>query len=129
MVEMSRKTFTITAERTPTGWWTLVCDGVGVSQVRRLTQAAEDMREPIAYVTGLDADSFDICVVPKLPNVFTEKYEAAKKYKEDADKANEKAMLASKQAAKSLKDQGFTLREIGQVMDISYQRAGQLISM
>ena len=33
---MSRKTFTVTAKLTPAGWWQLVCDGVGVSEVRHL---------------------------------------------------------------------------------------------
>lgn len=39
---------TVTAERTRRGWWVLEEPTLGaVSQVRRLDQAAADMREPI----------------------------------------------------------------------------------
>ena len=58
---MSRKTFTVTAERGRGPWWVTECAEAGcVSQVRRLDQVADDIREAIAYQTGLSADEFDI---------------------------------------------------------------------
>ena len=45
MVAMSRKTFTVTAERGRGPWWVTECAEAGcVSQVRRLDQVADDIR-------------------------------------------------------------------------------------
>ena len=70
---MSRRTFSVTAERGRGPWWVTECAEVGaVSQVRRLDQAADDIREAIAYLSGLPEDSFDIEVAPVLPDAFWE---------------------------------------------------------
>ena len=62
MVKMSRKVFTVTAERSGR-WWTLVCDEVrAVSQVRGLSEVDEEMRKMLADIAGVPADSFDIDV-------------------------------------------------------------------
>lgn len=61
---MSRQ-FTVTAERGRTGWWVTECAEVGaVSQVRRLDQASDDIREAVAYLAGLPEDDVAIDVVP-----------------------------------------------------------------
>ena len=49
---MSRR-FTVTAERGRTGWWVTECAEVGaVSQVRRLDQASDDIREACLLYTS-----------------------------------------------------------------------------
>lgn len=70
---MSRRTFTVTAERGRGPWRVTECAEVGaVSQVRRIDQAADDIREAIAYLSGLPEDGFGIEAAPVLPDAFWE---------------------------------------------------------
>ena len=62
---MSRK-FQVTAER-GNGVWVLESDLGAVSQVRRLDQAADEMREALAYLAGLPEEEVEVEVVPVLP--------------------------------------------------------------
>jgi|GEM_PF-3709532 len=41
-----------------------------VSEVARPDLAADDMREPLAYLSKLPADQFDIEVVPEIPEAY-----------------------------------------------------------
>lgn len=124
---MSR-TFTVTAQRTRTGWWVLEADEVGaVSQVRRLDQAAEDIREAVAYLAGLPEDQVVIDVVPTLPAAYREHATAAEQATAEATEARSRAAVESRAAARALRDEGLTLRDVGRVMGVSHQRAQQLV--
>ena len=69
MVAMSQL-FTVTAER-GNGVWVLESDLGAVSQVRRLDQAAGEMREAIAHLAGLPCGEVEVEVVPVLPEAYT----------------------------------------------------------
>ena len=74
---MSRRVVTVTAER-GTNWWVLEAPEAGaVSQCKRLTQAADEMREAIAYQLGLEPDGFDIDVRVVLPEQYEREATAA----------------------------------------------------
>lgn len=61
------RTFEVIAERGKVDWWVLEAPQVGaVSQVRRLDQAADEMREAVAYLAGLPQEEIDLHVVPVL---------------------------------------------------------------
>lgn len=129
MVAMNRKIFTVTAERGSGPWWVTECAEAGcVSQVRRLSQAADDIREAIAYQTGLDEDEFEISVVPVLPVAYTEAAEAAEALRRAAAESQHKAAVLARQGALALQKAGLSLRDIGEVMGISHQRASQLVN-
>lgn len=124
---MSRRTFTVTAERGRGPWWVTECAEVGaVSQVRRIDQAADDIREAIAYLSGLPEDSFDIEVTPVLPDAFWEALRAAQGQRDVAAAANRAAAELNQRAARVLRDEGLTLRDVGHLMGVSHQRAAQL---
>ena len=124
---MSRRTFTVTAERGRDPWWVTECAEVGaVSQVRRLDQAADDIREAIAYLSGLPEDSFDIEVAPVLPDAFWEAMRGAESQRAAAAAANRAAAELNQRAARVLRDEGLTLRDVGHLMGVSHQRAAQL---
>lgn len=124
---MSRRTFTVTAERGRDPWWVTECAEVGaVSQVRRLDQAADDIREAIAYLSGLPEDSFDIEVAPVLPDAFWEAMRGAEDQRAAAAAANRAAAELNQRAARVLRDEGLTLRDVGHLMGVSHQRAAQL---
>lgn len=124
---MSRRTFTVTAERGRGPWWVTECAEVGaVSQVRRIDQAADDIREAIAYLSGLPEDSFDIEVSPVLPDAFWEAMRGAEDQRDAAAAANRAAAELNQRAARVLRDEGLTLRDVGHLMGVSHQRAAQL---
>lgn len=124
---MRRRSFTVTAERGRGPWWVTECAETGsVSQVRRLDQVADDMREAISYQTGLPEDAFDIEVVPVLPQSYIEAASTMTEQRQEAARAQRGAADAARVAARALRAAGLTLRDIGTVMGVSYQRAAQL---
>lgn len=124
---MSRRTFTVTAERGRGPWWVTECAEVGaVSQVRRIDQAADDIREAIAYLSDLPEDGFDIEVTPVLPDAFWEAMRGAEDQRDVAAAANRAAAELNQRAARVLRDEGLTLRDVGHLMGVSHQRAAQL---
>ena len=60
--------FTVTAERGRGDWWVLEAPDVGaVSQVRRLDQVEDEMREAIAHLAGLPESEVEVDVRATLP--------------------------------------------------------------
>ncbi|RFT46525.1 hypothetical protein CHT91_03010 [Cutibacterium avidum] len=124
---MSR-TFTVTAERGRGNWWVLECPEVGaVSQVRRLDQAADEMVEAISWLADLPADEVEVRVEPVAPEGYAEHMEASRRAAAQADAARAVAARESRQAAAVLRDAGLTMRDVGSLMGVSYQRASQLV--
>lgn len=125
---MSRPTFQIHAERSG-AWWLLTSpDAPGaVSQVRRLNQVDEHMREAIAFVMDVDADSFDLDIVPELPTALAEEVRAARAA---IEQAAEVARAAAERQRKIVQElvitQRLTGREIAMVLGVSPQRVSQL---
>lgn len=120
-------TFTVTAERGKGNWWVTECAEVGaVSQVRRLDQAADDIREAIAYLADLDESDVDIRIAPILPSDYQAHRDAAQRSSEEAAAAKRRAAEESRQAVAALRATGLSVRDVGTIMGISYQRAAQL---
>lgn len=120
--------FTVYAERSARGWWVLEERTLGaVSQVRSLSEAADEMREAVAYLAGLQSDQVEIHVVPCLPDAFHKALDNAREARKEAEAANSRSALEYRHAARVLRDEGMSLRDIGTLLDVSYQRAGQLL--
>nr|WP_300339872.1 hypothetical protein [Actinomyces sp.] len=123
------RTFTVTAERGRGDWWVLEAPEVGaVSQVRRLDQAEEEMREAIAYLAALSQDEVTVDLVPVLPEAYTSAAARAEESRRVAAEATRAAAEASRAAARSLREAGLTLRDVGTIMGVSHQRAAQLVT-
>lgn len=123
------QTFIVTAQRGSTNVWVLECAEVGaVSQTRRLDQAADEMREAIAYQAGLPENEVEINVVPILPDGYETHRMRAEQARIVEANARQEAAREARQAAQVLKEQGLPLRDIGTIMGISYQRAAQLVA-
>jgi hypothetical protein len=128
MVEMKR-IVTVTAERGKS-WWVLEAPEAGsVSQVKRLSQADSEMREAIAYQLGIPRDSFEIDLKIQLPDGYRSALQEASELKAQANMSNRAAAQARRRAAHILADAHLTVRDIGEVMGISYQRAAQLLAI
>lgn len=121
--------FEVVAERGRGDWWVLEAPEVGaVSQVKRLDEAADEMREAIAYLAGLPVGEVHIDVRPILPQEYVVHAQAAAQARVLADEAKSKAALESRSAARVLREQGLTLRDVGTIMGVSHQRAAQLLN-
>ncbi|MBS5748090.1 MULTISPECIES: hypothetical protein [Actinotignum] len=95
------------------------------TQARRLDQIEEMVKDAAALITGDSLDSFAVNVTVDTP----EFAEDIKKYKEASLRlvqAEHETRDASRLAVARLRDAGFSLRDIGVVMGISYQRVAQL---
>ena len=122
------RTVTVTAERSGK-WWVLESAEAGsVSQCRTLSQVDEEMREAIAYQLRVPENSFDIQVDVVLPAQYKAEIERSQVLHDEAERAAREAADARRQAAKELQRLHMSVRDIGQVMGVSYQRAHQLVS-
>jgi DNA-directed RNA polymerase specialized sigma24 family protein len=126
MVEM--RTVKVTAQRVGK-WWVLESEEAGsVSQCRTLAQVDEEMREAIAYQLGIPEDSFTVDVEVVLPEAYEDEMTRSEQLREEAAQASHEAVEARRRAAKELQELHMSVRDIGQVMGVSYQRAHQLVS-
>lgn len=127
MVEVMVRKYTVTAERGTGNIWVLECAEVGaVSQTRRLDKAADDMREAIAYLSGTNPDEIEIDVKVILPDSIAELKSRADHQRQQAAELQAAAQASSRDLVAAMKALGFTVRDIGQVLGVSYQRAAKL---
>lgn len=109
-------------------WWIVQNDQHpgALSQVKRLDLAAEAQREAIAFVTGIPASGIEVAVRTTIsPEIDRELAEASALRLEATEKEGRAAGIRQAVAEK-LEADGYTLREIGIVLGVSYQRAHQL---
>jgi len=123
-----KRAVTVTAQRSGK-WWVLECAEAGsVSQCSTLAQADAEMREAIAYQLGMAEDAFDITVQVVAPEAYAAEIAEAEQLYAQAAKLSHEAAAARAKAAKTLARQNaMSIRDIGRVMGISYQRAHQLV--
>ena len=120
--------FTVTAERGHGDWWVLEAPDVGaVSQVRRLDQVEDEMREAIAHLAGLPESEVEVDVRATLPEDCVEHVGQARRLRAEAEAASRRAAEESRLAARSLRNRGLTFRDVGSIMGVSQRRAAQLL--
>jgi hypothetical protein len=121
-------TYTVTAERSGKWWVLQAVDAPGaITQVARLDQAGQII-EAISFVTGQAQETINIALRPILPAAAVEHMSVAAKLREEAAAANTAASIESRAAVAALKASGLTVRDIGSILGISFQRAHQLAS-
>lgn len=125
---MAVSRYTVKAERSGK-WWALQCVEVpgAVSQVARLDQAAEAIREAIAWVAEVPEEEVEIEVVPVLPDFTKRRLNAAEGLRKESARLNSEAAEQTRAAVGELHEVlSLTYREIGSLLKISHQRAAQL---
>lgn len=122
-------TFTVTAERSGKWWVLQAVEAPGaISQVARLDQA-DQIVEAIAFVTGQPESDISIDVRPLLPQEIRDRIERIHALREQAAAANAQSAREARDTAKALQKQlSLTVRDVGSVLDVSMQRAHQLIT-
>lgn len=98
------------------------------TQARTLREVDAMARDLIAIMTDVPADSFELTVRVTLPQEAQEHLQRAAGLREKAASAQSRAAMEVRLAAPGVKDDGMTLRDIGDALGVSYQRAHQLVS-
>lgn len=110
-------------------WWVIsVPDVPGAhSQARRLSQAEEVARELISLMTDASPGSFAVHVDVVLPEAVRYDLEKSAALREQAAQAQAEAARLARHAAGLLRSRGLPLRDVGQALGVSFQRAKQLV--
>lgn len=113
--------YTVTAERSGEGW-SLQCVEVpgAISQVAKLDEAAEAIREAIAFAAGVPEDTIRINLKPVLSRSVRDLLDASAKARRDAGRL-------TADAAALLHDDDLTNREVALILGISILRVEQLL--
>jgi hypothetical protein len=123
---MSR--YTVTAER-GTRTWVLQCQEfpAALSEVVRLDQT-DVIREAIAFVAGVTEDSVEYDLVPAVDPQALSHLAASRELRKRGARLTADAADELTRAAETLQASGLTVRDIGYILDVSYQRAHQLVT-
>jgi len=109
-------------------WWVIEVPELGhTTQARRLDKVEEMVRSLVQMFTDLDASSATV----KVDVVFADdqtrvEVELARDSRAHAVAAQQEATERLTRAARRLSDQGYSVRDIGVLLGLSYQRAQQL---
>lgn len=112
-------------------WWMIhVPDIDGLTQARRLGEAAAMARSLIAITLAVPADSFDIDIeVESVGAVHVaERTAHLRAEREAAVRLDQQVQADAESLARDLAGEGLPVRDIGDILGVSYQRAHQLIT-
>lgn len=126
---MAVKRFTSTA-RKDERWWVVQCDQEpgALSQVARLDQAVEHQREAISFVTGIDESDVEVTVHAVIDDAVSQTLEQARAQRRESQELAETASEGFRTAARELAGSGYSMRDIGEILGVSFQRASQLVN-
>ena len=122
-------TYAATAERDGKFWFVRVTgpDFDYATQARNLREVDLMARDLVATVLDIDPESVQVDVTVLLPESARSHLSNAERLRAEAARANASAANEARAAAKELAESGLTLRDIGQALGVSYQRAHQLV--
>ncbi|CAM3284687.1 HicB-like antitoxin of toxin-antitoxin system domain-containing protein [Williamsia muralis] len=121
----------ITAQLTRDGrfWLVHVPEIDQYTQARSVREAPDMARDLTAVWLDIPIENVEFTgLTIELPDDVRTDIEHAAELREAAVKANQESAAAVRAAALKLRDNGLTVRDIGAALDVSYQRAHQLIS-
>ncbi len=124
------KTYTVTTERSGSWWAFSVPEIPGAhGQARRLEQVRDEARDVISMMLDAESDSFDVSLSIKLDPRIEHALDEAKAARKDLDSYQRVAQEKLRLAAEQIKEVGgLTIRDIGSLLDVSFQRISQILS-
>jgi hypothetical protein len=121
------KTYHAEVDRDGRVWRVRVPEVQRTTQARNLSEVEPMARDLIAIMDDIPADSFSLDVTITLPADVQEELERSAELRQDAARSQAQAAAAARRAARRLRDQGLPLKDVGQALGVSFQRAKQLI--
>lgn len=122
-----RATYRAQVRRGDTFWLVYVPEVDRTTQARSLREVEAMARDLVAVMEDVPADGFDLVVSVDVPErAAAHWHRAAELHAESARLRSEAAGEAST-AARELRALGLTVRDIGATLDVSFQRADQLL--
>ena len=109
-------------------WWALsVAEVPGVfSQCRRYREAEGMVREALALLLDVAPDTIAVVVTPHLTDVVDKKIRERRRLVQELDDLQHEVGDASADVVRDMADMGLTQRDAADVLEISFQRVGQL---
>lgn len=118
---------TTTKSRNSQKYWAINVPEVGyMTQAKRLTEVESAARSLASEILSVDPDSVEVNITVTLPKDLADKVDGAKLKMRAAQAQLEAASKASRLAIKKLRAEGFTVREVAKLMDLSPGRVTQL---
>ena len=125
------KTYTAVVERDGKWWMVSIPEIDGLTQARTLTDARKMASSLIAITLDIPVDAFNVTLdVRHVGRVFdvSSKVATIKAMREQAAEKERQAGANAAALAKQLAAEGLTVRDIGSVFDVSFQRAHQMVN-
>jgi len=119
-----------TATREGKWWMVTIPDLDGLTQARRLSEAQTMAREWIAVTLDVPLEEVDVTVyVSHVADIEVEgSVIQIKEWRASAADAEARALEQAERLAKDLAAKGVPVRDIGTILDLSFQRAHQLVT-
>ena len=107
-------------------FWIVTVPGVGATQARHLRELEAMTVDLIEVMTGESgpAVTYDFRLSPEVAKHLAR----AEKLRTDSASAQAAAASEVRAAARALREEGISLRDVGKLLGVSYQRAHQLTS-
>ena len=121
-------TYTALVSRDGRFWHVEVPEIDRVTQARNISEVDDMARDLIAIMAGVEPDSFELDVRIQLPDSVRAHLSEVERARGAEAEARSRAATELRAAAAELKKAGLSVRELGAVLGISYQRASQLTS-
>jgi hypothetical protein len=128
MATRNAERYEVTARRDGRFWYIEIPALDGATQARNLGEVDEMAKDYISSVTDVPVDRIEVAVAIELSADVRAHLAAASALREEEAHARTRAAEESRAAARALKSQGLTVREVGAALGVSHQRAQQLIS-
>jgi predicted RNase H-like HicB family nuclease len=121
-------TYLVTADRSGNWWAFSVRDLPGAyGQARRLDQVTREARDVVSLITGEPEENIDIKLDARLDPSLERVVSGARSAQEELAARHEATLAAIREAAAELSDQGVSIRDIGTLLGVSFQRISQLL--
>jgi hypothetical protein len=127
-VEAVSDQYTAIVERDQPFWKVTVPEIDRVTQARHLREVDAMTRELISLMEDIPEDSFGLTVQILLPPGVRAHLDRAEELRRQAAEANHSAAEESREAVRQLRELGLTVRDVGDAIGVSHQRAHQLVT-
>jgi hypothetical protein len=120
--------YTVYVDRDETMWRVRVPELGRTTAARNLGEVEAMARDLIALMTDQESAAFELTVTVGTLSPAAEIVDRARAHRAQAEELSAMAAAEIREAAHELRSAGLTVRDIARVLDVSAQRASQLLS-